>query len=184
MKKLFLSVILSFFAVSQFACGDSQTSQNAANFGRNTVFPTPEKGYPALTIYLNEYVSAQNRKDYEKIFSLTYPKQIEMEGGRNGFLEKLDAAAKEAKDFSYLAGKPAQVISEDGKMLAVIPISTKRRVPEGWRFSREVLIAVSEDEGKRWTFADVTDREKRQTLFPSAVNKLEIPEIKPPWIEK
>lgn len=183
MRNIF-RLIISLIAVLQFACGDPQTSRNAANFGRDTVFPTPVNNYPSLTIYLNEYANAQNRQDFEKIFSLTYPKQIEMEGGRSAFLEKLNAAAKDAKDFSYLAGKPAQVIAEDEKLHAVIPISTKQRVSDGWKFSREVVIAVSEDEGKRWTFADVTDQEKRKKLFPLVVNKLEIPEIKPPWIEK
>lgn len=184
MKKSFGKIFIVLTLISQFACGGLETNQNAANFGRDRVFPSPEKEYAELTIYLNEYVSAQNRKDEEKIFSLTYPKVIEIEGGRQSFLDKINGSLNSAKDFAYLAGKPAQIIDTEGKIFAVIPVSTKQRVADGWKFSREVVIAVSEDKGRGWTFADVTDLEKRKLIFPTAIDKLQIPEIKPPWVEK
>lgn len=184
MNKFLCLIFIGFAVISQIACWDIQTSQNSANFGRDKVFPTPNDENTELTIYLNEYVSAQNRKDEEKIFSMTYPKVIEIEGGRKAFLDKLNNSLKNAKDFAFLAGKPTQIVENEGKLLAVIPVSTKQKVADGWKFSREVIVAVSEDKGRRWAFADVSDTGKRNIIFPTEINKLEIPEIKPPWIEK
>lgn len=184
MTKLSCVIFLALMLITQFACANLQTSENAANFGRDKVFPSPVKQYPGLEIYLNEYVGAQTRKDWEKIFSLTYPKLIELEGGRKGFMDKIIAKRGNAKDFSYLAGKPAQTLTVDGQILAVIPAVSKQRVAEGWKFSREIIIAVSKDDGRKWMFADAADKEKRKILFPAATDKLEIPEISPPWIEK
>lgn len=184
MKKFFSLFFLGFILFFQLSCGSSAVSENAANFGRDKVFPSPLTENPSLEIYVNEYVSARNRKDEEKIFSMTYPKQIELEGGRESFLAKLNQTLDGAQDYAFLAGKPTQTIKTDAQTLVVIPVSMKQKVKEGWRFSRAVFVAVSEDKGQHWSFADASDKEKRGKLFPAAVSQLEIPEIKPPWIEK
>lgn len=184
MKRIFYTIFPGFVLIFQLACGNAFVSENAANFGRDKVFPTPLTENPSLEIYLSEYVSAENRKDEEKIFSMTYPKVIEMEGGRESFLAKLKQTLDAAENYAFLAGKPTQTIKTDAQTLVVIPVSMKQKVKEGWKFSRAVIIGVSEDKGHRWTFADASDKERRKTIFPTLADQLEIPEIKPPWIEK
>jgi hypothetical protein len=184
MRKVFSAIFVCFMFIFQLACGDAPASENAANFGRDKVFPTPLTEHPSLEIYLNEYVSAQNRKDEEKIFSLTYPKAIEIEGGRENFLKKTNQMLDSAESFAFLAGKPTQTLKKDNAMLIVMPVSMKQKVKEGWQFSRAVIAGVTEDEGRHWTFADVSDKEKRKHIFPAFADQMEIPEIKSPWIEK
>lgn len=184
MRKTFGAIFVGLMCIFQFACGNAPVSENAANFGRDKVFPTPLTEHPSLEIYLNEYVSAQNRKDEEKIFSLTYPKAIEIESGRESFLKKTNQILDSAESFAFLAGKPTQTLKKDNSILVVIPVSMKQKVKEGWQFSRTVIVGITEDEGRHWTFAGVSDKEKRKQIFPSFADQMEIPEIKPPWIEK
>lgn len=182
MKKYLPLIILT--SLLQFSCADSQTAQNQADFGRNTVFPTPVKNYPNLEIYLNEYSSAQNRRDLEKIFSLSFPPEIAAQGGRESFLENLRSFFKDKKDYAFLAGKPTQIVAENTRLLAVIPCVTKHQSAQGKQLSREILIAISEDNGGKWSFANATQVEKRKMLFPDSAGKFEIPEIRPPTIEE
>ena len=184
MRITFSAIFVGLMFIFQLACGNAPVSENAANFGRDKVFPTPLTEHPSLEIYLTEYVSAQNRKDEEKIFSLTYPRAIEIEGGRESFLKKTNQMLDSAENFAFLAGKPIQTLKKDNAILVVIPVSMKQKVKEGWQFSRTVIAGITEDEGRHWTFADVSDREKRKQIFPALADQMEIPEIKPPWIEK
>lgn len=184
MKILYGLVLLTFAVIFQAACGGTAVSENAANFGRDSVFPTPQDENSSFEFSIREYVSAQNSKDAVKILSMTYPKLIEIEGGRESFQAKLNQTLGSAENYAFLAGKPIQTLKKDNLTLNLIPVSMKQKIGKDRQFSRAVIAAVTEDEGRHWSFADISDKEKRKQIFPEIADQMQIPEIKPPWIEK
>lgn len=184
MRMIYSLLFLGFVLLFQVSCGSAPVSENAANFGSNSVFPAFQDENSGFEFDLREYVSAQNRKDAEKILSLTYPKMVELEGGRENFLAKLNRMFGSAENYTFLAGKPIQTLEKDNLKVSLIPVSMKQKVGKDWQFSRAVIAGVTQDKGRHWLFADVSDKEKRQKILPTIADQIEIPEIKPPWIEK
>lgn len=194
MRALLNLIFLVLALTLQLACGQTQVNSNASKpTSANASRPSAQaKDYPKLKLQANELVEASNRKDFNTVVSLTYPKLVEMVGGREKILDSINQGMKEAeaqnvKILSFTLGEPGEVISVERQLLAIIPSTMKLKVPEGTLTGQSFLIGVSEDGGENWTFVDASggmDREKLKALFPAAADKLKIPETKPPVLER
>ncbi len=68
-----------------------------------------------------------------------------------------------------------------------MPTTMKIQVPEGVLVGEGYLLGTSTDGGENWTFVDVGKgftSEQLKTLFPSVAEKLKIPELKRPVLQR
>ncbi|HEX3150200.1 MAG TPA: hypothetical protein VHR66_19135 [Gemmataceae bacterium] len=130
--------------------------------------------------------------DWAKMADLTYPKVVEMNGGREKMIETVEKGMKRLKDQGYSFKKytvaTAQIPVVDGKTIyVVVPTSLEIEGPTAKAITDSYLLAVSTDSGKTWTFADgagIADPEKRKLVFPSLPAGLKLPDRKPPKVIK
>lgn len=188
---------LAFFVLSftsQLVCGQTQADQNRSKpTEASASAPTAQqKDFPRLKIQAGELAEAFSRQDFDKVASLTYPKLVELMGGRERMVAFLNQGVKqaEAENVTFLSntvGQPEEIISVERQLFAVIPTTLKMRVPEGILTGQSFLIGVSKDQGENWTFVGGSggvNREKLKVLFPAAADKLKLPELKPPVLQK
>lgn len=192
MRGLRALIILILALTSQIACGQSQTSGRASNLPPS---PSPSQAaqqYPNLKRQATELTEAFNRRDFDKVVALTYPKLVDVMGGHDKMAASFSQSMKEAEahDVKYLSnsvGEPQEVINIDGDLYAIVPTTMKLRVPEGVLVGQAFLLGVSKDGGQSWTFVDGTggkSQEQMKFLFPAAADKLKLPELKPPVLQK
>jgi hypothetical protein len=180
---------------SQIACGYPQPNQIISITSTQSASPTspPHKDYPNLKIQAEELAKAFDRQDYESVASLTYPKLVELMGGREGMAAILRRSMKQAEEtenvklISTMVGEPGGIIRVERQLFAIVPTTLRMKVPEGVLVGKAFMIGVSEDNGENWTFVDGSggrNEEKMKTLLPAAVGKLKLPELKPPVLER
>ena len=190
MRKFCNLIFLVLAFTSQIACGQPPANQNKSKPQATSV--SQQKDYPNLKVQATELAEAFSRKDFDKVASLTYPKLVELMGGRDRMVAFLNQGMKQAeaenvKFLSNTIGEPGEVISVEQQLFAIIPTTLKMKVPEGILAGQSFLIGVSNDKGENWTFVDGSggmNREKLKVLFPAAADKLKLPEIKPPVLER
>jgi hypothetical protein len=168
------------------ACGQ-KASQNGA--GKNSA----GQPYKNLKTQADELNQASLRGDDSRAADLTYSKLIEVMGGREQYLENLKAVREEmqSEKFSVLTATvedPTEVIEVDKQLYAVVPLTMRMKVPEGVLVGRSSMIGVSGDGGKNWTFVtgnrDQLKGDALKIIFPTAADKLRIPEATEPVLER
>ena len=169
------------------ACGRQNTPQSAAS--KNSVVPR----YPSLKTQADELNQASLKGDDARAADLTYPKLIEVMGGREQYIRNLQAVREEmqSEKFSVLSAtieEPTDVVEVEKQLYAIVPLTMRMKVPEGVLVGRSSMIGVSNDGGKNWTFVtgnrDQLKGEALKILFPSAADKLKIPEATEPVLER
>jgi hypothetical protein len=133
-----------------------------------------------------ELETALSNKDYAKVIDLTYPKVVEVGGGREKLLAAMSSEMKsmEAEGVSLLsstASPPNQFVSDASGIYAVVPITTKIKAQGGIFQTEGSLVGVSTDAGQNWTFVDATgkDQTELKKVLPM-LDKLNLPPEKPP----
>jgi hypothetical protein len=125
--------------------------------------------------------------NYERLADFTYPKIVEMMGGREKMAEYVRKGMAEVKSqgfetLSYSpAAAPTQVLREGGQFYAILPAKLRMRTPSGVNFiSESFMIAVSADDGKNWTFVSgaTADAAKLKLLMPEVADKLKLPAVR------
>jgi hypothetical protein len=126
------------------------------------------------------------RKDYARVIDLTYPKLVELGGGR----EKLLAAmTKEMKAMevegveiiSSTSSAPSQFVHDATGIYAVLPVTSKLKAKDGIFQTEGSLIGISHDGGQNWTFVDAAgkDQTELKKILPN-LDKLNLPPEKAP----
>ena len=150
------------------------------------------KSYPQARIQANQLNDAMLAGDYEKAADLTYPKLIELIGGRDKYLDVLRSGMKQMQSeafrvISSVSDEPTQIIEDGADVYAVLPNTMKMKVSEGVLVGESSVIGVSTDRGERWTFISSggpVNREQLKTLFPAVADRLSIPEPKRPVLHR
>ena len=147
---------------------------------------TSKEGYPNLTARAQELMDAVAQKDYAKIVDLTYPKVIEVGGGREKLLAATTAEVKsmEAEGVTIISSTtspPSQILHDAGAIFAVVPVTTKVKATGGTFQTEGALIGISNDGGRNWTFVDATgkDQTELKEVLPN-LDKLNLPPEKAP----
>src|SRR5215475_4943221 len=113
----------------------------------------PIKQYPKAREQANELSEAMLSGNYTRATDLTYPKLVQLIGGRSKYVAALQSQFKdmEAQNFrlvSNVAADPQDVIEVEKVIYAIVPTTMKIRVPEGILVGESYLIGVSNDGGE------------------------------------
>lgn len=167
------------------ACGQKKPQTTLA-----VATPSPAataENYPSLAVQAKEVNDAFSRKDFARFMDLTYPKVIEMAGGREQMVAAMKKELKEMESegvvlLSSTSGAPTQFIHDSGSIYAVLPITLKVKAQDGLFQSEGSMIGISSDGGVNWTFIDSSgkDLSELKKLIPGIADKLSLPPAKPP----
>lgn len=138
-----------------------------------------------------ESFNAFRTGDYEKLADLTYPKLVELMGGKAKMVSLTGQQMKAMKDqgiefISTSIGAPQEVVPIDSQFFVVVPYTLKVKSPEGVLTQQSYLLAISNRDNIKWTFLDVTQINESQLklLLPNAIGKLKLPEKQQPVFEE
>jgi hypothetical protein len=119
-----------------------------------------------------------------------------MIGGRDKMIETLrngteDMKARGNAILGAEVSEPKEVVPRGDKQFAIVPTTTRMRVPEGTLRFKGFLIAISEDRGKTWTFIDGAglvrepgkEKEKLAQVLPDFPPQLSLPAPEQPVLE-
>ena len=171
--------ILTLSLLLSIACTRAPQPQKASS-------PTVAESYPNLTARARELETALGNKDYAKVIDLTYPKVVEIGGGREKLLAQMTDEMKSweaggVELISSTASSPSQFVSDASGIYAVVPVTTKIKAQTGTFQTEGSLIGISTDGGQSWTFVDATgkDQTELKKILPN-LDKLNVPPEKPP----
>jgi len=123
------------------------------------------------------------KKDFMSFCNYTYPKIIEMMGGRQKMIEVMEKGSKEmlseGTDFLSVAfGEPSKIITIGNELQCTVPQTIEMKVPKGRLITKSTLIAISIDNGKNWYFLDTSgnDIQTMKRALPNLSGELIIPE--------
>ncbi len=144
--------------------------------------------YPKLEQQAKEIGEALVRKDFQRFAELTYPKLIQMAGGREKFKKAMadEMKQEETQGLEVLSSIPTDVtqfLRVSGSLYAVMP-TTQRMKMRGKLFeSYGCLVGISTDRGEHWTFVDPGSGGLKD-LIPAVANKITpCPEKRPVQLE-
>lgn len=122
-------------------------------------------------------------KDFSAFCKYTYPKIIEMMGGKQKMIEIMEKGSKEmlseGTDFLKITfGNPSKLINTGNELQCTLPQTIEMKVPNGRLVTKSTLIAISKDGGKNWYFVDTAenDIQTMKKSLPNLSGKLIIPE--------
>ena len=175
-----------------FNVGCGNANRSAANAQSPQSNSTAQKSYPNAKIQANQLNDAVLAADYAKAADLTYPKLIQLIGGRAKYLSLLKSGMNETQSESFriistVSDDPTEVIELGSYVYAVLPTTMKIKVAEGVLVGQSSLIGVSNDRGEHWTFVDAArgfSHEQMKTLFPDVAWRLKVPEQKRPVLQR
>jgi hypothetical protein len=132
------------------------------------------------------------KKDYAKVIDRTYPKAIELLGGREKAIRAVESEMKKAEDIgvsvaSVTVGEPGEFLVEGKNTFVIVPTTTEMATPRGKLVARSYLLSISPDGGKTWTFIDgsgLQTPERRKLILPKLPEKLKLPEYRKPEFVK
>jgi len=138
-------------------------------------------------VQAKELSDAFARKDYQRFVDLTYPKVIELAGGRDKMLASMTQQIKEMEaegvvTLSSSSGTPTQCIYHSGSIYALLPTTIRAKAGAGVFQTEGSTIAVSSDGGANWTFIDASgkDHSELKMLLPNVADQLKLPAEKAP----
>jgi hypothetical protein len=144
-----------------------------------------------ITARAEESSKAFINGDYEKFADLTYPRLVELMGGRAKFISSLEQQVKELKaqggEFvSTSMETPKEVVPAESQLLALVPYTLKMKIPGSLLTQQSYLLAISNKDNINWTFIDVTDLSDAQIriVVPNAMRRITFPKKQPPVIEQ
>jgi len=129
--------------------------------------------------------------DYEQVCTYTHKRIIEASGGKKKMVPIIKRAMEEMKskgvEFENATmGDPQKPIKVAGWLVALIPQHIIMKAPGGHIEQDSYLLGISEDDGKKWVFVDVSSltTEELAKFFPELTGKINIPERKKPVFKK
>ena len=140
---------------------------------------------------VDEINQALMKGDAGKIVDLTYPKVIEMAGGREKMIKALEADLKDMKskgiEFrSVKVDNPSDPVASGKDLYVVVTFLLEMKIPEGKLRSESFVIGVSSDQGNTWTFLNAGNQDVKtiKKILPGLPEKLELPKKQSPVFEK
>ena len=132
-------------------------------------------------------VAAYRANEYEKALQMTYPRIMELAGGREKMLALVKQAAGEMnkKDFkvdSVDVGEPSDPVQGNNKLFSIVPETLHLIMPHAIGESPGYLLAISADQGETWTFVDGAGltAENVRSICPDFPDALKLPDKQTP----
>jgi len=103
--------------------------------------------------------------DYETLIRFTYPKVIELVGGRDKMISlikkgKIEMGEQGISFEKVIIGKPSNIVIAGSEIHCLVPQTVYMKVPKGKLKSGTQLLAVSQDNGSNWFFIDAVNLNK------------------------
>ena len=103
--------------------------------------------------------------DYETLIKFTYPKVIELLGGRDKMISlikkgKIEMGQQGISFDKVIIGKPSKTVIAGDEIHCLVPQTVYMKVPKGKLKSETQLLAVSRDNGSNWFFIDAVSLNK------------------------
>jgi membrane carboxypeptidase/penicillin-binding protein PbpC len=150
---------------------------------------TPEAA--AIKVEAENISRAFVNGDFGKVLDLTYPKLIELSGGRKKVLAEVEGQMKELRDMgtkviSLTVGEPETSVRAGATLVAMVPTHLKMETAEYDMEMESYWLAVSADEGKAWRFISGSSLEVNvlKLLLPEAVDKIKLPAVAQPVMRR
>jgi hypothetical protein len=128
-------------------------------------------------------------KDINKLVAYMPPKLVADAGGKDKLLIARDTLNKYMKQFGaeikrVTIGDPGKIITYKKQLQATLPQTTEMRFMASKVILETTLIAISEDNGLHWYFADTSiyRGDKLKSSLPDLSPELVIPPMKQPKI--
>ncbi|MBK0378622.1 hypothetical protein [Mucilaginibacter segetis] len=135
----------------------------------------------------NRLAEATFKGDYNTVIDLTYPKLIELSGGRGALqkliTEKMAGLKKQGiVEFNGSVGSPGKFFRAGDQLHCLIPEMIILKSVTGHYVAHSYLLGISSDNGKSWTFLDVGNMPDNvlHRLLPNFNKELIIPESSKP----
>jgi hypothetical protein len=149
-----------------------------------------QKRFFRIKEQVSELAKATLSNDYEKLIMHTYPKLIELMGGREKMksviisgMDNLKEKGISIEDVSF--GEPGKIYKAGKERHCLVPEKIVMKIKGGHMIVNSYLLAISGDKGKFWYFLDCSNsKENLLPLFPNFNHKLIIPERQDPIIIK
>lgn len=114
----------------------------------------------ALKKQATRFANATFNSDHKLVIDLTYPKLVELSGGRDSMqkliVERIASLKKQGvMSFEGSVGSPGPYIKAGSQIHCLIPEILYLNVFNGRFVTRSYLLAISDNKGKSWTFMDV-----------------------------
>jgi hypothetical protein len=184
MRPVLLILACLLLLAPMLACGRTEPNKTVATTSQPA---TTNDNYPNLVMQAKEMNDAFARKDYERFADLTYPKIVEMAGGRDQMLKGIPQQLKEMEAegvviLSSTSGSPTQFVHDSGSIYAVLPATLKAKAKDGIFQSEGSMVGISSDGGANWTFIDASGKDHRElkTILGNVVDRLNLPPDKRP----
>lgn len=127
--------------------------------------------------------------NYGRVADLTYPKVVEMAGGREKVIDALrnGSAGIKAHGSAILpseVNEPNEIVTVADKEFAIVPYTMRMKGANKTVQAKCFLIAISSDDGRTWTFIDGgPTKQQLSELVPDFPPKLSLPTCEQPVLE-
>jgi hypothetical protein len=125
---------------------------------------------------------AMLKSDYSTIIDNTYPKAIQLAGGKEKMIEYINKFAGQMKEigmsFDEISmGTPGKFYRTGNEIYCLVPENITFKTQQGRILSHSSLLGISQDNGKSWTFLDINNssRANLKLIIPNINPGLEIP---------
>ena len=130
-------------------------------------------------------------KDFDSFNNYTYPKIIEMMGGKKAMVEVMERGSKEmesegTKILKVTLGEPSKILTENKELQCTLSQEIEMKVSNGRLVSKSTLIAISTDNGEKWYFMDASGKDilTMKSMLPNLSAELIIPKQSTPVFYK
>jgi TPR repeat protein len=151
---------------------------------------------PRIRAFADEANAALVSENYARVVDFTYPKAVELMGGRDEAIARLREIIDDLKDRHASITKievqePDRVVASKDRLFAVVPQTIRMESAKKTVRTSSFLIAVSETAGQHWHFIDCaklsqnpdTAREILTKIVPDFPARLALPKFEPPVAE-
>ena len=131
----------------------------------------------------NVIVTATREGKYKIVVDHTYPKIVQLGGGKEAMLKKIISGMDEMKKQGIAGvdgklGPPGKFYKAGSEIHCLIPETVTLIKSDGRLVSTSYLLAITNDKGKTWSFIDVGNitTGMLRDLFPHFNKRLKIPD--------
>jgi hypothetical protein len=131
----------------------------------------------------NVVAKALLNSDFKTVIDHTYPKAVEIGGGKVKMLQMMSTSINQmkAQGFSFekiTIGQPGKFYKAGTQVHCLVPEQLIMKTSRGRMAASSNLLAVSNDQGKSWSFLDLNKGtiNSIKTLFPNFNTNLVIPQ--------
>lgn len=130
-------------------------------------------------------------KDYSAFLKYSHPATIKTMGGEQQTLYKLKQEMQSITEDGITItnisfGAPSKIIKVDKELQCTVPQIMVMRVPNGKITATTTMIAISQDNGRNWSFLDTANYNHydMKMLLPTLSDEIIIPERSDPSFEE